>query len=131
MYKDEHTTIEKFKELIKETFFNAKMAHDFLLENLCSSKKSSSSKSSSSRECEFISCILLNNAISSYTCCRSFYYSNIEFLEDTRADLFLHKFKTFSNEFLENVKTNHSHQWTNLTFEELKDQAETILGDLT
>lgn len=95
------------------------------------SKKSSSSKSSSSRECEFISCILLNNAISSYTCCRSFYYSNIEFLEDTRADLFLHKFKTFSNEFLENVKTNHSHQWTNLTFEELKDQAETILGDLT
>lgn len=101
------------------------MAHDFLLENLCSSK------SSSSRECEFISCILLNNAISSYTCCRSFYYSNIEFLEDTRADLFLYKFKTFSNEFLENVKTNHSHQWTNLTFEELKDQAETILGDLT
>ena len=57
---------------------------------------------------------------SSYTCLKSFYYSNLNELEDSRVEDILHTFDTFSNEFLNNLSSGHSHQWTDIEFEAFK-----------
>ena len=70
--------VELAKSLIKETFIYAQDAHEFLFKDYRNEKN------------EFISGILLNRAISSYTCLKSFYYSNLNELEDSRVEDILH-----------------------------------------
>lgn len=110
--------VEIAKSLIKETFFYAQDAHEFLFKDYPNEKN------------EFISGILLNRAISSYGCLKSFYYSNLNELEDSRVEDILHKFDIFSNEFLNNLSSSHSHQWTNIEFEAFKESVIELIGNI-
>ena len=110
--------VELAKSLIKETFIYAQDAHQFLFKDYRNEKN------------EFISGILLNRAISSYTCLKSFYYSNLNELEDSRVEDILHTFDTFSNEFLNNLSSGHSHQSTDIEFEAFKKSVVDLIGDI-
>lgn len=110
--------IDVSKRLIKETFFEAQNAHNFLFENYRDERS------------ELISGILLNNAISTYGSLKAFYYSNLDVLEDSRVETLLYKFEVFRNEFLNNISSGHSHQWTDIEFEAFKTAVIDLLGDI-
>ena len=50
----------------------------------------------------------LNSATSYFASAEALYYSN-------------HCFSVFEKEFLDNVRTNHSYQWTDIEFQRLRD----------
>lgn len=49
------------------------------------------------------------------------YYAQYEILQREEAEDLFHQFKVYSNEFLTNVETDHSHQWTDIEFNKLYD----------
>lgn len=110
--------VEFVKNLIRDTYYYSKDAHQTLFEDYRNEKK------------ELISGILLNRAISSHSCLKAFYYSNVNELEDYRVEDILNKFDIFSNEFLTNLSSGHSHQWSNIEFNAFKESVSELLGDI-
>lgn len=92
--------IEIFKKLVRSSFHDACYAHDCIFDEKCSVE---------------IALAYLNKAISTHCCCDSLYYSQYDQLCRNEYE------KTFANEFLTNVRTNHSHQWTDIEFDRLKE----------
>ena len=63
------------------------------------------------------------NAAYSLACAaQSVYSSNIEELEHNDIDEFFHQFGVFVEEVLDNIAANHSHQWSDIEFEKLKEK---------
>ncbi|MBS6504556.1 MAG: hypothetical protein KH415_23625 [Clostridium sp.] len=110
--------IEFTKSLIRDIYYSSKDAHETLFKDYRNEKN------------ELISGILLNKAISSYSCLKAFYYSNLNDLEDYRVEDILNKFDTFINEFLNNLSSGHSHQWTDIEFNAFKNSVFDLLGEI-
>lgn len=98
--------IEIFKNRVRSSFFDAHNAHDCIFDENCSVE---------------IALSYLNKAISEHCSCDSLYYARYDQLGRYEYETFSHQFDVFANEFLSNVRTNHSHQWTNIEFEKLKE----------
>jgi len=98
-----------FVRLFKDASYVSAKAHELLFENL------------DNKHNETISAIYLNKAISLMSTAKSVYISNIEILESPEIDDIFVKFEEFESEFLENIETDHSHQWTDIHFNRFKE----------
>lgn len=98
--------IENFKTLMRHAMLYAEYAHDFVFDE----------------ETDItVAVAYLNVAASKFASAESLYYSCIDVLERPEAEKILHCFDSFMNELLTNVRTKHSHQWTDIEFQRLKD----------
>ena len=71
----------------------------------------------------------LNQAHASFTNAYTFIALNDELLGGRQEfDNILHQFTEFNTEFLNNVRTNHSHQWSDIEFKRLVDFFEAASG---
>ncbi|PHV69230.1 hypothetical protein CS063_16955 [Sporanaerobium hydrogeniformans] len=61
------------------------------------------------------------SALSHLMCIKSVYVCNYDKLENTMVESLIHQFDVFCNELITNFCTNHSHQWTDLEFDRLKE----------
>ena len=107
--------LQQFKKVISNLYFsgfkNAYKAHETIF--------SIDFDETESRNQELISCSLafLTQAYTNFQNIRI-----LTLLEDEDSDEFEHcynEFITFNNEMMNNVKTNHSHQWTDIEFREV------------
>lgn len=63
----------------------------------------------------------LNVAASKFASAESLYYSCINVLEREEAEDIFHLFDAYMQELLNNYRDNHSHQWTDIEFQRLKE----------
>lgn len=106
MKENELNCIEDFKQLMRRAMVYAEKAHKFVFD-----EKTDIS----------IAMSYLNIACSKFAAAESLYYSCYDVLERNEAEAIFHLFEVFMTEFLTNVRTDHSHQWTDIEFEHLKD----------
>lgn len=98
--------INVFKNHVRTSFYDACTAHDCIFDE------------SSTVE---IALAYLNKAIAEHCFCESLYYSRHDQLERGEYEDYSVQFESFAEELLSNVKTSHSHQWTDIEFERLKE----------
>ncbi len=101
--------VENLKTLVRRAMLYAQHAHDFVFD-----EKTDTS----------IALSYLNIAASKFSAAESLYYSRIEVLEHQEVEKIFHLFDVFMSELLTNVRTKHSHQWTDIEFLHLKDAFE-------
>lgn len=112
---NEHSIFTAKKDILAELmlngFISAYEAHSSLFENVLS-------------EVDFqpplsISLAYLTEAHNAYLVAETYYKDNEEILgERYELSEAINKFKLFNDEFMSNVRTNHSHQWTDIKFRE-------------
>lgn len=112
--------VESMKILLREAAWSAKKCHQILFNDNYDSQKTN----------ELIAAIYLNKAISFMTSAKSLYISNYETLEHHQVESIFEKFSIFESEFLKNLSTGHSHQWTDITYQDFKDHYESLLEKL-
>ena len=100
------TCIENFKNLVQNAMFYAQKAHDFVFDDSCEN---------------YVAGLYLNIAATKFSSAEAMYYSRIDILERAEAEEIFRLFDVFMNEFLTNIRTDHSHQWTDIEFERLKE----------
>lgn len=98
--------IEDFKRFVASAMRYAIASHETLFEDDCNIS---------------VSLAYLNAAISRFSSAEALYYAQFETLQRGEAEDLFHQFSVYANEFLNNVRTNHSHQWTDIEFNNLKD----------
>lgn len=98
--------IEIFKKYVRSSFYDARTAHDCIFDENSSVT---------------IAIAYLNKAIAEHCLCDSLYYSQYDQLERGEYEDYSSQFETFAKELLTNVRTSHSHQWTSIEFERLKE----------
>ena len=98
--------IDIFKNHVRSSFYDARDAHDCIFDEKCPVE---------------IALAYLNKAISEHCCCDSLYYAQYDSLGRGEYEDFSHQFDVFANELLTNVRTNHSHQWTDIEFQKQKE----------
>lgn len=101
--------IEFIKRTISEALETSITCNEILFED------------STNKTNELIASTYLNKAISLISSVKSIYYSNIAELENSQVEDILFQFNTYSSEFLKNLSTDHSHQWTDIEFEKFKE----------
>ncbi len=107
--------IDYLKNIITEALHTSKEAHDILF------------KDSSNKQNELIASTYINKAISLMSAAKAIYISNIEELERHEVEDIFHSFDVFESEFLTNLSTDHSHQWTDIEFLKFKDHVESFI----
>lgn len=96
--------IETFKHFVASGMRYAIKSHDVLFK----------------KECDIsVPLAYLNAAISRFSSAEALYYAQFEILQRGEAEDLFHRFSEYSNEFLRNVETEHSHQWTDIEFNRL------------
>jgi hypothetical protein len=108
--------IETIRSLIRDAGYAAKNSHEILFAD--------------SNKNEIRAGLFLNNAISLMTCAKSIYISSYELLEKQEVEDIFNEFDVFTSEFFECLKTNHSHQWTDIHYNRFKDAFESFIGEL-
>lgn len=103
---DEFKLIENFKTLVRHAMVFAQKAHDFVFDDGTS---------------DIVAVSYLNIAASKFSAAESLYYARYELLERHEAEELFRLFDVFMSELLNNVRTNHSHQWTDIEFIHLKE----------
>ncbi|MGN9161242.1 hypothetical protein [Clostridium sulfidigenes] len=103
--------ISYIKSSIKRSYFACYSANEILFDD----------KELSNASNEIKAAAYINQAISIIESCKALYYSRIEELENAEVEHIFNKFDNLSNEFLNNFSTFHSHQWSNIEFENFKD----------
>lgn len=103
---ERYELIETFKKFITSAMFYAERSHEAIF-----------------KENVKVSAALayLNASISRFSSAEALYYAQYDILAHGEAERIFHQFKVYSNEFLTNVVTDHSHQWTDIEFNKLKD----------
>lgn len=64
----------------------------------------------------------INHAGSLIETAKSIYISNYDMLEHNDIEDFFHQFDVFIAEVLNNIATNHSHQWSDIEFTALQEK---------
>lgn len=108
--------IEYIKQTLRYALLTSTEAHKILFKN------------SNNKQNELIATTYLNKAISLISTAKAIYISNIEELESYDVEHIFNTFDIFESEFLTNLSTDHSHQWTDIEFERFKDSVELFLG---
>lgn len=98
---------DRLKELSKTSLLYAKKAHEIIF----------------SEDPNDIAIIgYLNYAGNLLASAKAIYYSNIDILEHHDIDDFFYQFDVFILEVLNNIHTNHSHQWSDIEFNNLNEK---------
>jgi hypothetical protein len=113
--------VESIKLLIRESAWAIKEGHKILFKD---------NDDINDRTNEVIASTFVNKAISLMNTAKAVYISDYENLAHTEIENIFAKFSLLESEFLENLKINHSHQWTDIQFQEFKDAYEELLGEL-
>lgn len=112
---------ESIKMLIREGAWAAKECHKILFDD----RQGTESKLN-----ELIAAVHLNKAVSFMAAAKSLYISNYESLEHTEVERIFDKFQLLESEFFQNLRTDHSHQWTDQQFQEFKEVYEPLFEEL-
>ncbi|EOH80738.1 hypothetical protein [Enterococcus malodoratus] len=105
-----------FSELVRQGFIFANKSHKILFQI--------ESDDDLIKKLSDLTCALayLTEAHSLYCDAEVFLKDNIETLDDRpEFTSLIDKFKVYNREFLNNVRTNHSHQWTDIEFRAFAD----------
>ncbi|MPM10409.1 hypothetical protein SDC9_56741 [bioreactor metagenome] len=116
--------LEIAEKLIKEILYYSEKANNYLFEidkDTHETRYNRLDKTYREDRREIVSGIMLNKAISSAGTLKAFYYSNLDELEGSPVDTILNNFDLYSNEFFKNLSTKHSHQHTDVYFQQFKD----------
>lgn len=105
MNNDDLVLIKNFKSLMRRAMLFAQYSHDYVFDE----------KIDNSAEAN------LNVAASKFASAESLYYSCINVLEREEAEDIFHLFDAYMQELLNNYRDNHSHQWTDIEFQRLKE----------
>lgn len=108
--------IEYLKQTISHALSISSQGHEILF------------KDSHNKQNELIAAVYINKAISLISTAKAIYISNIEKLERTEVEDIFNSFDVFESEFLTNLSTDHSHQWTDIEFLKFKDSVESFIG---
>lgn len=84
-------------------------------------------KAPNEKQNEIIAALYLNKAIALMSAAKSLYASNRELLERNEIKDIFDAFRVFEREFLKNISTDHSHQWTDIEFRKFKDAVEVFI----
>ncbi len=103
---DTFELIDVFKNHVRSSFYDARTAHDCIFDEKSSIE---------------IAIAYLNKAIAEHCLCESLYYSRYDQLERSEYEDYSAQFESFAEELLTNVRTSHSHQWTDIEFQRLKE----------
>lgn len=98
--------IENFKKIMRDGMLYAKQAHDYIFDESVD---------------DMLAVSYLNIAVSKFSAAESLYYSRINELEERDTETLFHLFNVLARELMQNVRTNHSHQWTDIEYEKLKN----------
>ena len=107
MTDEEFNLIDNFKMLMRCAMTYAKYSHDYIFDEGVD---------------DLIAVSYLNVAASKFSAAESLYYSRYELLQRPEAESIFHLFETYLREVMNNVRTNHSHQWSDIEFNKLKDE---------
>lgn len=102
----ESDLIETFKDFVVSAMYYATKSHEAIFKDETNIP---------------VALAYLNASISRYSSAEALYYAQYDVLLREEAEDLFHQFKVYSNEFLTNVATNHSHQWTGIEFNKLHD----------
>lgn len=98
--------IEKFKEI----------SRGFVIDIIYSARNSHEKAFEGSRERnDLIAGIILNNGISAFNSLKILYYQNPD-VENVDFEDFFTGFSVYKEELLTNIRTGHSHQWTDIEY---------------
>lgn len=104
---DEHfelEVIEHFKHMAYTAMCDASMAHELIF-----------------KDKESVAIAYLNSAIANFSALKALYYAKYDLFARPEFDKVFIKFDVFRREMLNNIRTNHSHQWTDIEFRNFKD----------
>ena len=101
--------IEFIKNTLKQAYLATKKCHDLVFED------------GERHIQDFKASIYLSQAVSLMSSCKSVYYSNFEFLANIQLEDIFFTFDVFVREISNNISTGHSHQWTDIEFENYKN----------
>ena len=104
-----HYLQDNLTSIIKLAYYSSEKAHTILF------------KDSNNTQNELVSSTYLNKAISYMCSAKSIYICNYELLERDEIENIFSKFDAFESEFLSNISSNHSHQWTDIEFDDFKE----------
>ena len=113
--------IESIKSLIREAVWAAKDCHEILFRD---------EDNVENKINEIIAAAHLNKAISFMAAAKSLYISSYEILANNEVEKLFAEFSAFESEFLQNLRTDHSHQWTDIQFQRFMDACELLLDEL-
>lgn len=71
--------------------------------------------------------ILLNDATSHVNTAYGYYIQNHDF-QRQEFDEFFYQFNVFRREILNNIRTKHSHQWTDIEYRNFAEKAQSLAG---
>lgn len=106
MHSEDFTLIENFKSLMRQAMIYAQYSHESILDESVNDSAAVS---------------YLNVAASKFAASEALYYSQFAVLEHNEAEEIFHLFDSYMSELLTNYKTDHSHQWTDIEFNRLKE----------
>nr|WP_308496138.1 hypothetical protein [uncultured Agathobacter sp.] len=106
MSNNDLSLIEKFKSLMQQAMLYAQYSHDYIFDDSVE---------------DSVAIAYLNIAASKFAAAESLYYSCFNILERDEAESIFHIFDVYMVEMLTNHKTGHSHQWTDIEYNRLKD----------
>jgi len=102
---------QKISIPIAKAFANAQYAHDEIFKT-------------NPRESVIVG--HLSIASSYMNSARAIYSCNLDTFEQDEIDNFFSQFDVFIKEVMTNIRTDHSHQWSNIEFEKLSEEYEVI-----
>lgn len=106
MNNDDLVLIKNFKSLMRRAMLFAQYSHDYVFDEKIDNS---------------VAVANLNVAASKFASAESLYYSCINVLEREEAEDIFHLFNAYMQELLNNYRDNHSHQWTDIEFQRLKE----------
>ena len=106
MNNDDLVLIENFKSLMRHAMLFAQYSHDYIFDEKIDNS---------------VAIANLNVAASKFAAAESLYYSRINVLERDEAEEIFKLFDSYMCELLNNCRDNHSHQWTDIEFQRLKE----------
>lgn len=106
MNDNESELIENFKTLVRRAMLYAEHSHEFIFDESVE---------------DSAAVAYLNIAASKFAAAESLYYARIDVLERGEAEEIFRLFDVYMHEFLSNYRTDHSHQWSDIEFNQLKE----------
>ena len=107
--------VEQIKILIKDSYYASKEARDLVF------------KEYDNKQNQIIASSFINKAISLISAAKAIYYSDLENLERIEINEIFNQFDIFESEFMSNYSTDHSHQHTDIEFNQFKEAVEIFL----
>ena len=107
--------IDSLKSLIKTATFDAKIGHKVLF------------KDTNNKINELSALAYFQKGFSTLQCAKSIYINNIDVLERLEIDEIFTRYEIMFDEVLSNITTDHSHQWSDIEYQNLKDLVDSFI----